>query len=136
MGRTRISNERGYAGVVIISKIPFEYEERGIGDYELDKEGRLVVVDFGAFHMGVGYFPNSGKRGNLVGIDKRMRFNKGVAKTLKELNKPFVLMGDLNVVSGDDGVEGGLALNHWKNHQDVTHVKCRILQAYKRPMIW
>ena len=70
----------GYAGVVIISKVPFEYEERGIGDYELDNKGRLVVVDFGAFHMGVGYFPNSGKRGNLVGIDKRMRFNKGVAK--------------------------------------------------------
>jgi hypothetical protein len=39
-----------------------------------------------------------------------------VAKTLKELNKPFVLMGDLNVVGGDDGVEGGLALEHWKNH--------------------
>ena len=77
-------------------------------------------MDFGTFTLGTGYFPNSGKRGNLNTLERRLKFNKAVAETLKKLDKPFVLVGDLNVVSGDEGVEGGLQADHWLEHPGCT----------------
>ena len=122
----------GYAGVVIISKVPFEYEERGVGDYELDKEGRLVLVDFGTFSLATGYFPNSGKRGNLVGMEKRVKFNRAVMATLKNIEKPFVLVGDLNVVGGQEGVEGGLQADHWADHPGCSSAERADFAELKR----
>ena len=122
----------GYAGVVIISKVPFEYEERGVGDYELDKEGRLVLVDFGTFSLATGYFPNSGKRGNLVGMEKRVKFNRAVMATLKNIEKPFLLVGDLNVVGGQEGVEGGLQADHWADHPGCSSAERADFAELKR----
>ena len=63
----------GYAGVTVISKIPFACAEEGVGDYELDKEGRFLTIDFEGFYLAVSYFPNSGKKDELTQMDKRLR---------------------------------------------------------------
>ena len=80
----------GYAGVTVISKIPFSCAEEGVGDYELDKEGRFLTLDFEGFYLAVSYFPNAGKKGALTQMDKRISFNNQVRKKVWSFDKPFL----------------------------------------------
>ena len=66
----------------MISKVPFLSAEEGVGDFELDKEGRFLALDFEGFYVAVSYFPNAGKRGALVTMDKRIRFDNKVREKL------------------------------------------------------
>ena len=81
----------GYAGVTVISKIPFSCAEEGVGDYELDKEGRFLTLDVEGFYLAVSYFPNAGKKGALPQMDKRISFNNQVRKKVWSFDKPFLL---------------------------------------------
>ena len=121
----------GYAGVTVISKVPFLSAEEGVGDFELDKEGRFLALDFEGFYVAVSYFPNAGKRGALVTLDKRIRFDNKVREKLWALDKPFLLVGDLNVVSGDKGVEGGLACSHWQGHPGCSEIEMENFSVLK-----
>ena len=107
---------KGYAGVCVISKVPFSYVESGVGDPELDKEGHLVMAHFENFTLVVGYLPNSGKKGELVRLAKRTRFNISLASRLGELRSDYVFVGDLNVILSDDRAQGGLTHTHWQEH--------------------
>ena len=59
------SNNIGYAGVCIISKQPFNFVETGVGDDELDMDGRLVMAHFHGFCLAAAYSPNAGRKGEL-----------------------------------------------------------------------
>ena len=47
------------------------------------------------------------------------------------MDKPFLLVGDLNVVSGDKGVEGGLACSHWQGHPGCSEIEMENFSVLK-----
>ena len=59
------SSNVGYAGVLILSRIPFLSCGEGVGDPDLDAEGRLAWVEFERFTLYNVYAPNSDAQGNL-----------------------------------------------------------------------
>lgn len=71
--------------------------EYGLGDKELDGEGRLITAEYSKFYLVCVYVPNSGRK--LVTLPKRMRWNILFEEYLGKLNqkKPVIVCGDLNV---------------------------------------
>ena len=109
----------GYAGVMVLSKIPFDYVESGI-DGDFSKEGRLIVLHFAHFCMAVAYSPNSGTLDDLSSLQKRKRFDKLLHNRLSQLKKPYILVGDLNVVSDHNDAEGSLSHSRYLRHPGCT----------------
>lgn len=71
--------------------------EYGLGDKDLDGEGRLITAEYSKFFLVCVYVPNSGRK--LVTLPKRMRWNKLFMEHLEKLNaiKPVIVCGDMNV---------------------------------------
>jgi exonuclease III len=59
---TKLSRKWGYAGVIVLSKIEPCKFVTGIGDEELDKEGRHIDLYFPNITISGTYAPNSGNR--------------------------------------------------------------------------
>lgn len=91
------AEKKGYSGTAVFSKIPPISVQYGIGQEELDNEGRVITLEYPAFYMVTCYTPNA-QRG-LARIDHRMKWEEAFAQYLCALdaNKPVVLCGDLNV---------------------------------------
>ncbi len=100
-----VHGQKGFNGVAILSKRPFdEVAVRGLPGDEADAHARYieVVVARGGGIVRVGnlYLPN----GNPIGTDKFayklawMRRLHAHAQGLLELEEPFVLAGDFNVI--------------------------------------
>ena len=75
----------------------------GVGDAELDDEGRLITVEYEKFYLVCVYVPNSGR--GLVTLPKRLRWNKLFAKHMADLDakKPVIICGDMNVAHQEIG---------------------------------
>lgn len=71
--------------------------EYGLGDEEMDKEGRLLTAEYSKFFLVCVYVPNSGRK--LVTLPKRLRWNMLFEEYLRKLNdmKPVIVCGDMNV---------------------------------------
>ena len=110
------ATNKGYAGVCVISKNPFSFSEQGVGEWDLDVEGRVVTAHFDFFALVVAYFPNSGRKRELSSAGKRMRFDRALRLKLSELDRPFILVGDFNVIEKDSDAQGGLCDPHWHEH--------------------
>lgn len=69
----------------------------GIGDREIDREGRVLALEYDKFFLINGYFPHSNRE--LERLDFKLRFNNLFAKFANELNriKPLIIAGDFNV---------------------------------------
>jgi exodeoxyribonuclease III len=123
------SKNVGYGGVAIFSKIEPTAIGSGVGDPELDEEGRLAWMEFEQFRLFEVYSPNSGMPGNLRFLQKRIRFERAFNKRLRSLNdKPQLVCGDLNVVRREEDVYGGLSDPRWKNHPACTNVERTLLE--------
>jgi exodeoxyribonuclease-3 len=98
-----ISNSQarqGYAGTAILSKIKplsVEYYTNGASDANsLNNEGRLISLEFSKYTIIVVYTPNSGEK--LKRLDWRVNeWDVYFRKIIKEINKPVIIVGDLNV---------------------------------------
>ena len=110
----------GYAGVAIFSRIRFTGFGDGVGDDELDSEGRVAWVEFDKFHLYNIYAPNSGSVNNLSSMPKKLKFLKALSKKIAKQKKPFLLCGDLNVVRLHSDVYDGLDHERWVNHPSCT----------------
>ncbi len=100
-----VHGQKGFNGVAVLSKRPFdEVSVRGLPGDEADLHARYIEVCVartgGIVRIGNLYLPN----GNPIGTDKfayklawMQRLRKRV-EGLLELEEPFVLMGDYNVI--------------------------------------
>jgi exodeoxyribonuclease III len=100
-----VHGQKGFNGVAILSKRPFdEVTVRGLPGDESDAHARyievVVPVQGSVVRVGNLYLPN----GNPIGTDKfayklawMQRFHAR-ARSLLELEEPFVLLGDYNVI--------------------------------------
>ena len=79
----------GYAGVAIFSRIRFTGFGEGVGDKDLDSEGRVAWVEFDKFHLYNIYAPNSGSVNNLSSMPKKLKFLKALSRKITNKNKPF-----------------------------------------------
>lgn len=91
------AEKKGYSGVFIYSKIKPLSVIKGIGDNLIDKEGRVLALEFKDFFLINAYFPHSNRE--LKRLDFKLRFNKLFLKFCKNLEekKPLVMASDFNV---------------------------------------
>lgn len=91
------AEKKGYSGTAIFTRHKPLSVSYGIGVPELDNEGRVITMEFGAFWLVTCYTPNA-QRG-LARIDHRLKWDEAFRRYLKKLDeeKSVILCGDLNV---------------------------------------
>lgn len=97
------SKPGGRGGVAILSKTLAQNVEYGIGDEEMDYEGRIITAEFEKFYVICVYVPNAGNK--LVTLPRRLVWNKLFEKHVTRLNKikPVIIAGDMNVAHTEIG---------------------------------
>ncbi len=92
---------KGYSGVAVYTKIEPEKVEYGLGQDDMDLEGRLLTLYFKDFIIMNCYWPNGGKSDEhfLYKLDYYDQFLKR-AKML-EKKKPVIFVGDINATVAD-----------------------------------
>ncbi|MBT6023483.1 exodeoxyribonuclease III [Candidatus Woesearchaeota archaeon] len=89
------ADKKGYSGTAVFSKIKPLKVRYGGGLAEGETEGRVITLEYDKFYLVNVYTPNS-QRG-LTRLTYRKKWDKAFLKYLKELDKPVILCGDLNV---------------------------------------
>ena len=91
------AQKKGYSGTALLSRVPLENVQMGMGIKKHDQEGRLIVAELDDFFLVTVYTPNA-QRG-LGRLDYRMDWDRDFLKLMKKLEKkrPVVFCGDLNV---------------------------------------
>ena len=79
------SAQGGYAGVMSAARKEPIHVEYGLGDTELDKEGRLVTLEFEGFYSVNAYFPQS--QGSIARYNFRMEWDEALREKVKELDE-------------------------------------------------
>ena len=87
-----ISEKKGYAGTVVLSKI----KPINVIKSPFDKEGRLICLEFEEYYVINVYVPNSGQE--LKRLNYRVNeWDVKLREFIKSLDKPVILVGDMNV---------------------------------------
>ncbi len=99
-----VHGQKGFNGVAVLSKLPFDEVIRGLPGDPTDEQSRYIEVVLsvtgGVLRIGGLYLPN----GNPIGTEKFpyklawMRRLQAHAERLMALEEPFVLLGDFNVI--------------------------------------
>ena len=91
------AEKKGYSGTVVFTKKEPLCCSYGLGLEEHDREGRVITLEYDAFHLVNVYTPNS-QRG-LMRLNYRMSWEDAFADFLHALDgkKPVVVCGDMNV---------------------------------------
>ena len=91
------AEKKGYSGTAIFAKQAPVSVRYGLGQPELDTEGRLITLEYPGFFLVTCYTPNA-QRG-LARIDHRLKWDESFRAYLSELDreKPVIACGDLNV---------------------------------------
>lgn len=91
-----IHQKAGYAGSSIFVKKEAPAPINFWCDYDGGVEsGRVCILEFEDFILISSYSPNSG--GELEKLDRRIEWENGLTKYMKNQIKPIILCGDLNV---------------------------------------
>jgi len=95
--------KKGYSGVGILSKIKPLDVIMGLGDGELDVEGRVITAEFEHFRVVVVYIPSAGM--GLKRLQWKVRkwnvaFHRFITGLMRR-GKPVIILGDMNVVHRD-----------------------------------
>ena len=91
------AEKKGYSGVAIFSKIKPNHVEIGTGIDYIDREGRVIRVDFDNVSVISLYLPSGT---NIDRLDFKMQFCKDFKKyinQLKETHPNLVVCGDYNI---------------------------------------
>lgn len=91
------AQKKGYSGTAIFAKQAPLSVAYGMGDPELDTEGRLITLEYPGFFLVTCYTPNAQQE--LKRIDHRLKWEDAFRGYLKGLDekKPVIVCGDLNV---------------------------------------
>ena len=95
------AEKKGYSGTAIFTKHKPLSVTYGVGNPELDTEGRLITLEFEDFYLVTCYTPNAQRE--LARIDHRMKWDAAFREYLLQLDavKPVVACGDLNVAHNE-----------------------------------
>ncbi len=91
------AEKKGYSGTAILSKAEPLQVHYGIGHQGIDREGRVLTLEFNDFYFINTYFPNA--QPGLKRMDFKQDFNQAMLAYMNRLRqeKTVVLCGDLNV---------------------------------------
>ena len=91
------AQKKGYSGTAVFTRIKPLSVSYGVGDKELEEEGRIITLEFEDFYLVNVYTPNA-KR-DLSRLAYRLEWEDEMREYLKQLDqvKPVILTGDLNV---------------------------------------
>lgn len=97
------STPGGRGGVAIYSKIMPYNVENGLGDPEMDEEGRIITAEYEKFYLICVYVPNAGRK--LATMPRRLKWNKMFEEHVQKLDKkkPVIICGDMNVAHQEIG---------------------------------
>lgn len=99
------ADRRGYSGVGLLSRHPFESVERSIGAKRFDVEGRLLLAKLGRLRIVTGYFPNgSGKDRDNGRVPYKLAFYRRLFRVLEpalDAGEPIVVLGDFNTAPAE-----------------------------------
>ncbi len=99
---THSTEKKGYAGTCVLSRVPFRVSTIGIGVPEVDKEGRVITIEFDDFVIVSCYSPCSGLKVKVP--EKRALYDEKMKTYLKGIVKPLMWVGDLNVADREEDV--------------------------------
>ena len=91
------AQKKGYSGTAIFTKEEPLSVSYGVGDPELDTEGRLITLEFPTHWLVTCYTPNAQRE--LARIDHRLKWDEAFRNHVNKLDaiKPCIICGDLNV---------------------------------------
>lgn len=96
------AERKGYSGVALLTTVAPIGISYGIGYPEFDREGRILIADFGRFLLFDIYFPNGGAS------DERLRYKMDFydavlyyADERKRKGRNIVICGDVNTAHGE-----------------------------------
>ena len=91
------AEKKGYSGTAVFAKEEPLSVTYGLGDPELDNEGRMITLEYPDFYCVTCYTPNAQRE--LTRIEHRMRWDEAFRNFIQTLDarKPVILCGDLNV---------------------------------------
>ena len=91
------AQKKGYSGTAIFAKAEPLSVRYGLGNAELDTEGRLITLEYPEFWLVTCYTPNAQRE--LARLDHRLKWDEAFREYLVELDriKPVIACGDLNV---------------------------------------
>jgi len=100
-GYWHYAQKKGYSGTAIFAKETPICSMLGLGDTELDTEGRVITLEYPQFYLVTCYTPNAQRE--LARIDFRMEWDAAFRDYLKNLDsrKPVIVCGDLNVAHNE-----------------------------------
>ncbi|KAJ2950387.1 hypothetical protein O0L34_g8630 [Tuta absoluta] len=95
------SDKDGYAGVGLYTAKLAMNVQYGLGDKDLDDEGRIITAEYEQFYLICTYVPNAGRK--LVTLPRRLQWNEAFLNFVKELDKkkPVIICGDMNVAHNE-----------------------------------
>ena len=95
------SQRDGYSGTLLLSREVPENVICGLGDEDLDAEGRVPTAEYDSFFMVNAYAPASQQ--NLMRHEFRMRWDEAFRNYLCDLrlDKPVIVCGDFNATRAD-----------------------------------
>jgi exodeoxyribonuclease-3 len=105
------AEKKGYSGVALFSRLQPDKVIRGLGDRELDLEGRYLQIDIGNLSVASVYFP-SGSSGDLRQQTK-FRFMDIFDQKLRDAYKQgrnYIFCGDWNIAHKE------IDLRNWKGN--------------------
>ena len=91
------AQKKGYSGTAVFTRIKPLSVRYGVGDKEVEEEGRIITLEFEDFYLVNVYTPNA-KR-DLSRLAYRLEWEDEMREYLKQLDqvKPVIMCGDLNV---------------------------------------
>lgn len=89
------ANRKGYSGTMVISKQKPISVTYGLGVERLDREGRLIRLEFTDMYIMDVYVPNS--QGSQSRLDYREEWDTALRSYVESLQKPCIICGDFNV---------------------------------------
>ena len=91
------AEKKGYSGVLVCSKTKPISVIEGIRSEDIDKEGRVLTLEFEDFFLINAYFPQAHRE--LIRLDFKLNFNRVFSDFCKKLKKkkPIVIASDFNV---------------------------------------
>ena len=89
------AKQKGYSGVMTLTRLKPKSVELGIGVEEFDSEGRIISMEFDDYYIINVYFPNAGE--GLKRLDFKLRFDEAFERYALSKGKPLIICGDFNV---------------------------------------
>lgn len=91
------AQRKGYSGTAIFTKHKPNSVKYGVGDNDMEEEGRIITLEYDEYFLVTVYTPNT-KR-DLSRLEYRLQWEDELKAYLKQLDhvKPVIYCGDLNV---------------------------------------